>query len=177
VIACFAIFYLSTAFALGWGVGTLKYDREAFLGAQLAAMLFMAGGIVGAGLLSDRTSGRAVLIAGCIGTVVVGLLMGAMVVAGNLGLVWAWMAAALTTMGLVYGPLGSFLPSLFPPRVRYTGVSIAFNIGGIIGGGMAPFVAQVLAEQGGATPVGLYLAGAGLLSLIGLLTVRARYAD
>src|SRR6185436_3628780 len=111
------------------------------------------------------------------GTVVVGLLMGTMVIAGSLTLVWAWMAAALAVMGLVYGPLGSFLPSLFPPRVRYTGVSIAFNVGGIIGGGLAPFVAQVLAEKGGVSWVGLYLAGAGLLSLVGLLTVRARYSD
>jgi len=177
VIACFAIFYLSTAFALGWGVGTLKYDREAFLGAQLLAMLFMAGGILAAGRLADMTSSRAVLIAGCVGTIVVGLAMGSMVVAGDLTSVWAWMAAALLMMGFVYGPLGSFLPSLFPPRVRYTGVSIAFNVGGILGGGLAPFVAQMLAEKGGVTPVGLYLAGAALLSLIGLVTVRARYAD
>ncbi|HEX7943228.1 MAG TPA: MFS transporter [Phenylobacterium sp.] len=177
VICCFAIFYLSTAFALGWGVGTLKYDREAFLGAQLLAMLFMAMGILAAGRLSDATSSRAVLIAGCAGTIVVGLAMGAMVISGNLTLVWAWMAAALLMMGFVYGPLGSFLPSLFPPRVRYTGVSIAFNVGGILGGGLAPFVAQLLAEKGGVTPVGLYLAGAAVLSLVGLLTVKARYAD
>jgi MFS family permease len=177
VICCFAIFYLSTAFALGWGVRTLKYDREAFLGAQLLAMLFMAMGILAAGRLSDATSSRTVLIAGCVGTIVVGLAMGAMVVGGNLTLVWAWMAAALLMMGFVYGPLGSFLPSLFPPRVRYTGVSIAFNVGGIIGGGLAPFVAQLLAEKGGVTPVGLYLAGAAVLSLVGLLTVKARYAD
>jgi MFS family permease len=158
-------------------VGTLKYDREAFLGAQLLAMLFMAMGILAAGRLSDLSSSRTVLIAGCVGTIVVGLAMGAMVIGGNLTLVWAWMAAALLMMGFVYGPLGSFLPSLFPPRVRYTGVSIAFNVGGIIGGGLAPFVAQLLAEKGGVTPVGLYLAGAAVLSLVGLLTVRARYAD
>jgi MFS family permease len=87
------------------------------------------------------------------------------------------MAAALLMMGLVYGPLGSYMPSLFPPRVRYTGVSIAFNVGGIIGGGLAPFVAQLLAETGGVSWVGFYLAAAGVLSLLGLLTVKARYAD
>ena len=176
-IACFAIFYISTTFALGFGIGALKYQREAFLGAQLLAMLFMAGGIVVAGLASDRTTPRHVLIAGCAGTVVVGLAMGAMVVAGDLPRVWAWMAAALTMMGLVYGPLGSYLPSLFPPRVRYTGVSIAFNVGGVLGGGLTPLVAQKLSENGGATPVGYYLALAGALSLVGLIPMKARYAE
>jgi MFS family permease len=177
VICCFAIFYLSTAFTLGYGVGTLHYGREAFLGAQLGAMLFMAVGIVAAGFAADASSPRAVLIAGCLGTVVVGLAMGIMVAAGSLGLVWAWMAAALLMMGFVYGPLGAFLPSLFPPRVRYTGVSIAFNVGGILGGGLAPFAAQLLAQKGGVTPVGYYLAGAAVLSLIGLLMLRPKYAE
>lgn len=176
-VACFAIFYISTTFALGYGVGPLKYDREAFLGAQLLAMLFMAGGIVLAGLASDRTTPRHVLIAGCAGTVVVGLLMGGMVVADALPRVWAWMAMALLMMGLVYGPLGSYMPSLFPPRVRYTGVSIAFNVGGILGGGLAPVVAQKLSESGSAAPVGLYLAAAAVASLAGLIPLKARYAE
>lgn len=176
VIACFAIFYISTTFCLGWAVPK-RYDRETFLAAQLGAMLFMAGGIVLAGRLSDRLSPRAVLMLGCFGTVAVGLAMGALVVEHSLASVWAWMAAALLTMGFVYGPLGSFLPSLFPPRVRYTGVSIAFNVGGVLGGGLTPLIAQGLSNGGGVAPVGLYLAGAGALSLIGLVAVKARYAD
>ena len=50
VVACFAIFYLSTAFALGYGTTTLGYARETFLGVQLGAILFMALGIVVVGL-------------------------------------------------------------------------------------------------------------------------------
>jgi hypothetical protein len=78
-------------------------------------------------------------------------------------------------MGFVYGPLGAFLPHLFPARVRYTGASAAFNVGGIIGGGLAPFVAQALAVKGGLQPVGLALSGAALISLIGLLPLKRSY--
>jgi len=74
-------------------------------------------------------------------------------------------------MGLVYGPLGAWMPSLFPARVRYTGVSVAFTVGGILGGGIAPIVAQYLAIHGGLPWVGLYLSGAALVSLIALLTL------
>jgi hypothetical protein len=83
-------------------------------------------------------------------------------------------------MGFVYGPLGAWLPSLFPARVRYTGASVAFNVGGILGGAFAPILAQALSEQGGLWLVGSYLSGAGLVSLLGLLSLsssqRARRA-
>jgi MFS family permease len=172
VVCCFAIFYIATAWALGYGVATLKYDREAFLGAQIVSIAFLAGGIVLAAWLSDATSPRRVLMAGCVVTIVVGGLLGPMMGAGSLLLVGAYLALAQVAMGLVYGPLGAFLPSLFPARVRYTGVSIAFNTGGIIGGGLAPVVAQTLAEAGGLALVGAYLAAAATLSLIGLAMTR-----
>jgi MFS family permease len=172
VVACFAIFYLSTAFALGYGTTKLGYSRETFLGVQLGAILFLAAGIVAAGYWSDAANPRRVLMAGCVGTVAVGALMGTMMGAGSLPLVWAWLSVALFAMGFVYGPLGAFLPSLFPPRVRYTGASVAFNVGGIIGGGMAPIAAQALAERGGLALVGGYLVAAGVLSLAGLWFCR-----
>jgi hypothetical protein len=49
------------------------------------------------------------------------------------------------------------------PPVRYTGISVAFNVGGIIGGAMAPFAAQYLAQHGGTAYVGLFLTVAGSL--------------
>jgi MFS family permease len=177
VIACFAVFYLSTAFALGYGVTALGFGRQQFLGLQLGAIVFMAIGIVAAAWWSDVANPRRVLIAGCFGTVVVGAVMGAMLEGGSALLVWAWLSLALLVMGFVYGPLGAFLPSLFPPRVRYTGVSIAFNVGGILGGGLAPIAAQLLADRGGLALVGGYLAAAALASLVGLLFLRARYAE
>jgi MFS family permease len=177
VVACFAIFYLSTAFALGYGTTKLGYSRETFLAVQLGAILFLAAGILVAGWWSDVANPRRVLMAGCVGTLAVGAAMGAMMGAGSLPLIWLWLSLALLMMGFVYGPLGAFLPSLFPPRVRYTGASIAFNVGGIIGGGLAPIAAQMLADRGGLAPVGLYLAAAGLLSFVGLVTIKPRYAE
>jgi hypothetical protein len=77
-------------------------------------------------------------------------------------------------MGFVYGPLGAWLPGLFPARVRYTGVSVAFNIAGVLGGALTPIAAVWLAAQGGLLWVGLYLAGASAISLVALLALRNR---
>ncbi|MFC3076624.1 MFS transporter [Phenylobacterium terrae] len=177
VIACFAIFYLATAFALGYGTTTLGYSREAFLGVQLGAILFLAAGIVIAGWWSDMANPRRVLMAGCVGTVAIGAAMGAMMASGSLLLIWAWLSLALLVMGFVYGPLGAYLPNLFPPRVRYSGASLAFNVGGIIGGGLAPIAAQALADRGGLVMTGGYLVAAGVLSLIGLAATRPRHTE
>src|SRR5690606_29830523 len=115
---------------------------------------------------------RRVLMWGCVLTVPAGLLMAPMLNAGSLAYIFFYLSFALFVMGLVYGPLGAFLPSLFPARVRYTGASMTFNIGGIIGGSLTPMIAQVLAGQGGMGYVGLYLAAAGVISFIALMPLR-----
>jgi metabolite-proton symporter len=172
VVACFAVFYISTAFALGYGTTTLGYSREAFLGVQLGAIGFMALGIILAGWWSDVSNPRRVLMSGCVMVVLGGFLMAPMMGAGSLWSVWAFLSIALLMMGFVYGPLGAFLPGLFPARVRYTGASVAFNVGGIIGGGLTPIIAQALAAQGGLELVGVYLGGAALISLIALVPLK-----
>jgi len=174
VVVCFAIFYLSTAFALGYGTTNLHYARAAFLEVQLGAILFLAIGIAAAGCFADRYNARIVLIGGCAGTVVAGFLLAPMLGSGSLFVIFLFLSLALLLMGFTYGPVGAWLPGLFPARVRYTGASMAFNLGGILGGALAPILAQALANEGGLPFVGLYLGAAGLISLIALLPLRQR---
>ncbi|PZN94176.1 MAG: MFS transporter [Alphaproteobacteria bacterium] len=172
VIVCFALFYLSTAFALGYGTTKLGYPRETFLGVQLVAILFLAAGILLSGWLSDRFSPRAVLIGGCLAAIGVGGLLAPMLGSGSLLMVGVFLSLGLFVMGFVYGPLGAWLPGLFPARVRYTGASMAFNLGGILGGGVAPALAAALAAQGGLGWVGAYLAAAAAASLVGVVLLK-----
>jgi hypothetical protein len=111
---------------------------------------------------------------GCVMTVAMSFLMAPMMGAGSLLPIWGFLAIGLLTMGVIYGPIGAFLPGLFPARVRYTGASMAFNLGGVLGGGLTPFIALSLAQRGGLRYVGYYLAAAGLISLLALLSLRYR---
>ena len=173
-IACFAVFYITTAFALGYGTTTLGYARESFLMVQLGAIVFMAFGIIMSGVLSDRFTERHVLMAGCIGAAAVGFLMAPMMGSGSLAMTWLFLSIALIMMGMTYGPLGSWLPGLFPARVRYTGASIAFNVGGVLGGALTPIVAQALAVSGGLSAVGYYLSAAAAISFVALAALKRR---
>ena len=172
VIVCFAIYYLSTAFALGYGTTKLGYDRQSFLAVQLGAILFLAAGIGLAGWASDRFRPSTVMLWGCVGAIVSGVALAPLLGGGSLGKVFLFLALALFTMGFVYGPLGAWLTNLYPARVRYTATALAFNLGGIIGGGFTPAVAQLLATRGGLGLVGAYLGGAAMLSMIGIVAAR-----
>jgi len=172
VIACFAIFYLSTAFALAYMTTVRGGERETVLGVQLAANLFLAFGILLAAIWSDQANARNVLVAGSVGTIILGMMFGPMLAYGTLFAVFVMLSFALLVMGFTYGPLGAWLPTLFPVPLRYTGVSIAFNGGGIIGGGLVPIAAQWLSGKGEIVMVGLFLSAAGLITLFGVVFGR-----
>jgi hypothetical protein len=110
-----------------------------------------------------------VLIAGCAATVPLGFLFGGGFNPAEPGLLFMVLAVSMLIMGFTYGPLGEWLTSLFPPRVRYSGASFAFNVGGILGGALAPIVAQYLVSSHGIGAVGFYLSAAGAVSLFGLV--------
>jgi MFS family permease len=74
-------------------------------------------------------------------------------------------------MGLTYGPLGTALSELFPTTVRYTGASLTFNLAGIVGASLAPYIATWLATTRGLAWVGYYLSAAGAVSLIAALAL------
>ena len=173
VVACFALFYLSTAFALDLATKQLGYAREEFLLLQLGANCFLAVGIALAVVWADWTSPRRVLLIGALATMLVGLVFAAGLRSGSGLTVFATLSFALFTMGFVYGPIGGWLASLYPVPVRYSGVSVAFNTGGIVGGAVTPLLAKQMVSAGMGGSIGLLLVGAGALTLVGVLTARA----
>ncbi|PZU09609.1 MFS transporter [Sphingomonas sp.] len=174
-VACFVAYYIGTAFALGYGVKTLGYSMQTFLSIQLGAILFMAIGIVLAAYAADRHwDERRVLAGGCVAAMGLGFLTAPLLGGGTLLGVFVYLSALLFIMGFVYGPLGGWLPHMFPTRVRYTGASITFNVAGVLGGGLTPLAAQSLAAHGGLTYVGYYVTGLTAISLLALTTRAAR---
>src|ERR1700751_2908408 len=92
--------------------------------------------------------------------------------AGSPAYTLVFLCMELGLMGLLFAPMGALLPSLFPPEVRYTGASAAYNLGGIIGASLAPYAAQLLLGLGGLSAVGLYISGAAAVSFLALLCLR-----
>jgi metabolite-proton symporter len=169
-LATFVLFYLMTVFALSWGTSALGFSRGKFLLMQLFCVAFFALTIPLSAILAERGR-RRVMIGITISIGIFGLIMAPMFAAGTTGAV-AMMALGLSLMGVTYGPLGTVISELFPTSVRYTGSSLAFNLAGILGASLAPYIATWLARTYGLQYVGYYLAASAILTLLGLLLIR-----
>jgi metabolite-proton symporter len=169
-IETFVLFYLMTVFALSWGTSVLGYSRNTFLVIQLVGVVFFAITIPISALIAERGR-RNTLIWVTVAIGVFGLAMAPLLTSGLIGATVA-MIVGLSLMGLTYGPLGTTLSELFPTRVRYTGSSLTFNLAGIFGASLAPYIATWLAQNYGLQSVGYYVVAAALLTLVGLVAIR-----
>ncbi|ENT03315.1 MFS transporter [Brucella sp. 63/311] len=172
-MATFVLFYLMTVFSLGWGTRALGYSREEFLVLQMIGVIFFGLTIPLSALLSDRYGMRTIMV---IVTVLIGLygfIMAPLFAAGTAG-VLGFLIIGLGLMGMTYGPIGAVLAEPFPTSVRYTGASLAFNLAGILGASLAPYIATWLATDYGFAYVGYYMVAAAIISLIGFVFITLK---
>jgi metabolite-proton symporter len=169
-LATFVLFYLMTVFALSWGTTALGYSRTTFLVIQLIGVVFFAVTIPISAKVAERGR-RQTLIWATVAIGAFGFVLAPLLSAGVSGATAA-MIVGLSLMGLTYGPLGTVLSELFPTRVRYTGSSLTFNLAGIFGASLAPYIATSLARNYGLQYVGYYLAAAAGLTLLGLVSIH-----
>jgi MFS family permease len=171
IVVCYALFYIATVYTLGYGVKALAIPRTRFLEMLMGAIVFMALMTPVAAALADRFGRRPVLLVSAVLAIAVGMAMAGLLAGGAAG-VFVFLALALGVMGLTFAPLGALLPELFPVPVRYTGAASTYNLGGILGASFAPSLAQVLEANGGIAWVGYYIAVAGLISFLAILSIR-----
>jgi metabolite-proton symporter len=172
MVVCYALFYISTVFALSHGVKSLGIPRAQFLEMLCIAIVFMAAATPLAALAADRYGRRPVLLLAGIAALLSGFLMEPMLGSGSPLLITAFLSIELFLMGATFAPMGALLPELFPTRVRYTGAGAAYNLGGILGASLAPYIAQQLVLHGGLAWVGGYVSVAAAISLLAVLTMR-----
>ena len=169
-LVTFVLFYLMTVFALSWGTTALGFSRTTFLVVQLIGVVFFAVTIPISAKVAERGR-RVTLIWVTMAIGVFGFFFAPLLEAGLTGATVA-MVVGLALMGFTYGPLGTVLSELFPTRVRYTGSSMTFNLTGIFGASLAPYIATWLAQHYGLQYVGYYLTVAAALTLAGLLSIH-----
>jgi len=172
-LATFVLFYIMTVFSLSWGTRALGYSREAFLALQMMGVVFFALTMPAATVLADRIGLRTVMIGTSIGIAVFGLVAGPLIASAGWGLV-AFLILGFGLMGFTYGPLGAALASPFPTSVRYSGSSMTFNFGGILGASLAPYAATWLAANHGINSVGLYITAAAIISAVAFTFLHLR---
>ena len=94
---------------------------------------------------------------------------------GNPWLLFAGVSLFAIGNGFTYGQQAAYFTELFPASIRYSGVSITYAIGAILGGAFAPTIAAWLVQSTGtATSVSFYIAGVMVVAFAATLMLRDR---
>ena len=158
-------YYILTVFSLTYLVDVAAESRSLALNALLIAAAIQFFAIPLFALLSDRIGRRPVYAFGGLGLAAFIFAFFQMLGSGNNFLVIAAIVIGLVLHSAMYGPQASFITELFPTRIRYSGVSIAYQLTSIVAGSLAPIIALALyQETKSATPVAIYVGVACLIS-------------
>ncbi|MGI5128027.1 MFS transporter [Pseudonocardia sp. CA-107938] len=156
----------------------LHYPLTGSLWLIVLIVLLPIGLVPWSGALSDRFGRRAVLSAAMVGFLVLAVPCFWVMQQGSI--VWAMVAAVVLNIpfAVQQGVLYTLLPELFPTKVRYTGVSIGFNIGGVLGSGLVSVVATGLVSLTGNTLApSFYLVFAAVVGLLVVAVTRETARD
>jgi MFS family permease len=165
--------YILIAFIISYGLNTLKMpSNELLLVSTLAAVSWFAFTLLG-GLMGDWIGRVRSFQIGYAIMAVWAVPMWFLIDSKSAVLFFIGALGLTIGLGLSYGPQAALYAELFPAEIRYSGVSVSYALGAILGGAFAPAIAQwIIGAYGESWRVGLYIAILAVISLIAVSTIR-----
>lgn len=173
-------FYIFTTFIVGYGVATLDVSFEFMMLSIMAVSVGTTIMIPIMGSLSDKIGRRKMFLVGAVAMLIYGFPYfyivnthepALVILATFLGLVVIW--PPITAI------LGTMFSESFSKEVRYTGVTLGYQIGAAVAGGSAPLIAEFLMNQfnGSSIPVSLYIIMTATVSIVAVMAIRGENAQ
>ena len=168
-------FYILVAFILAYGVQTTDLSRNDLLMAVLIGSALMVPTQFMFSDYSDKNGRKGIFMSGAALTALWSFALFPLIDTGNFYLVILGVTGGLAFLGMMYGPQAAFFAELFSTEVRYSGASLGYQIGAIIGGSFAPTIATLLWKNYDIFWVSVYIAFASILSLISVYFLTETY--
>ena len=168
-------FYILIAFLLAYGVASADITRDDMLAAVLIASAIMVPVQFMFSSYSDRHGRKGVFMAGAILTGLWAFAIFPLVDTGNFWLIVLAITGGLIFVSMMYGPQAAFFTELFSTEVRYSGATLGYQFGAILGGAFAPTIAALLWKDFGIFWVSVYIAFASLLTLLSVMALTETY--
>jgi MFS family permease len=171
-------FYLLITYAVAYGTATVGIPREVLLFAVMFASATMSPVLIFAGALSDRFGRRGIFLLGAALSGFWAFAVFPLIETGSPFAVTLGITVALFFVSLMYGPQAALFAELFPKHVRYSGASLGYQVGTVVGGGFAPMIATALfARHQSSLPIAIYLCAMCAISFVSVLLLgKRRYA-
>ena len=170
-------FYILIGFILAYGSDPngAAMSRDDMLIAVLLASALQVPAQFWASAYSDRHGRRGIFMLGAVLTGVWGFALFPLVDTSNFWLIVLGITGGLVFLGMMYGPQAAFFTELFSTEVRYSGASLGYQIGAILGGAFAPTIATILWTEYDIVWVSAYIALASVLALISVMMLTETY--
>jgi len=170
-------FYLVVTFTLAYATETLGVPRNATLVGLLIAGFAEIAGILLLARTADRIGRRPVALGSAAFVTLFAFPFFWLVDTGSVALLWIAMSVWTFSAGALYGVTGALISELFEARVRYSGISLGYQMAGVLGGALAPLIATALVQwAGGASwPVATYLFAMSFVSLAAVFFASDRF--
>lgn len=167
------MYYLVVTFSIVYLKTHVGADTSDILWWLLAAHLVHFLVIPQVGKLSDRFGRRPVYMVGAALAATWGFFAFPMMNSGDYLLIMAAVILGLMIHSLMYAPQPAIMAEMFPTRMRYSGVSLGYQVTSIVAGSLAPAIATWLLDDFGTwVPIAVYLAGAAVITLIAAFFTR-----
>ena len=165
--------YLLIAFFIAYGQKTLKLPQLPLLAVcSLAALAWLVFTLIG-GAMGDRYGRVRSFQIGYVALALWAVPMWFLIDSGSLLLFLAAAVVLTIPLGITYGPQAALYAEMFPAQVRYSGVSVGYALGSILGGAFAATIAQwIIATTGQSWLIGVYIAVMSVISLVAVSLVR-----
>ena len=168
-------FYILIAFLLAYGVSSADVSRDDMLTAVLIASAIMVPFQFMFSSYSDRHGRKGIFMLGAVLTGIWAFAIFPLVDTGNFWLIVLAISGGLTFVSMMYGPQAAFFTELFTTEVRYSGATLGYQFGAILGGAFAPTIAALLWKDYGIFWVSVYIAFAALLTLLSVMALTETY--
>ena len=168
-------FYILIAFLLAYGVSSADVSRDDMLTAVLIASAIMVPFQFMFSSYSDRHGRKGIFMLGAVLTGIWAFAIFPLVDTGNFWLIVLAISGGLTFVSMMYGPQAAFFTELFTTEVRYSGATLGYQFGAILGGAFAPTIAALLWKDYGIFWVSVYIAFAAFLTLLSVMALTETY--
>ena len=170
-------FYIYIVYLLSYGTDVVGLTTPQMLGAIAIASVIQIPALAGFAAISDRIGRRKMYIAGSIATALWAYPLFWLADMGSMLTMTISITVAQLVLSMMYGPTAAFFSEMFTAKLRYSGASLGYQLGALLGGAISPLLSVALAEAFGTGAISIYIIVVSVIAIACVLALTETYQN